>query len=82
MYKLNYSEGWNLLVGHWVGGFESQHELRLFYEDALANHPYSGQQVPETLLWALTLITRPPLTIYYTIDEDARAVTLYNIAKH
>ena len=81
MYQINYTDGFNVLADHWIGGNEAQYQLRLFYEDALSNHPYSGKQVPGTLLWALTLATRPQITIYYSIDEDAQAVTLHGLAE-
>jgi hypothetical protein len=82
MYEIIYSDGFNILFRHWIGNDEAQYEVKHFFENALSSHPDSGQLVPGTFLWAITLATLPPVTFYYGIDEEARALTLYYLAEH
>ena len=64
-----------------MGRLEYWDELWFNFDRWLAKDPYLGQRVPGTLLWALPLNTNPPLTAYYRIVEDDRAVTLHYIAE-
>ena len=79
MYRIGFTDEFNNQADLVIGGLEAQEELRLHYENALTNYPYSGKQVPGTTLWALVLRTRRPITVYYSIDDDAKSVTLHHV---
>ena len=79
MFQIGFTDQFNNQAGRVIGGLEAQQELSLLYEKALTNHPYSGKQVPGTTLWALVLRTPRPITVYYSIDDDAKSVALHHV---
>lgn len=80
MYELFSSDGFDLLIQHWMGRVQYWDEVWFNFDYRLALNPRLGFQVPDTDLWALPLNTRPPLTIFYEIDDDSMRVILHNIA--
>ena len=79
MYQIGFTDEFNDQADLVIGGLESQQELRLHYENALTNYPDRGKRIPGTALWALVLRTRRPITIYYSIDDAAKLVTLLHV---
>ncbi len=45
----------------------------------LARKPRSGRRIPETQLYAVTVLSDPPLTVYYTIDDETETITLVEV---
>ena len=81
MYELRSTSGFDLLVKHWVGGIEDWDDLWFNFDLRLVNNPYLGQRVENTYLWALSLNTNPPITVYYHINEDDQVITLHTLAE-
>jgi hypothetical protein len=42
----------------------------------LSREPKSGQQISDTGVWSLPFESTPFITVYYSIDEASRTVTL------
>ncbi|MGH2586102.1 MAG: hypothetical protein ACRDJE_14410 [Dehalococcoidia bacterium] len=59
-----------------AGSSERWDKIKETIDQDLARDPYVGQPVPGTRLYAIQIDTWPPLTIYYTIDDEAREMTL------
>ena len=45
----------------------------------LARNPRAGRQIPETQLYAVTVLSDPALTVYYTIDDENEIITLVEV---
>jgi len=45
----------------------------------LARNPRAGRQIPETQLYAVTVLSDPALTVYYTIDDHNKIITLVEV---
>ena len=81
MYRIGFTDEFNNQADRVIGGLEAQEELRLYYENALTNLPHTGKPIPGTALWALVLRTRRPITIYYSIDDAAKLLTLHYVTQ-
>jgi hypothetical protein len=55
--------------------FQRWDEIKEQLDFYVATHPYEFEHVPGTELHAIPLATNPPLTVYYSIDEEERVVT-------
>lgn len=60
-----------------TGQIEVWDEIKETIDLDLARNPKAaGQKIPETQLYAITTLTDPSLTVYYTFDDDNEIVTL------
>gem|GEM_PF-4136006 len=59
-----------------AGSVQQWDEIRSAIDWALATDPRIGRQIARTDVWALPLESHPLITVYYTVDERRRVVTL------
>jgi hypothetical protein len=59
-----------------AGSLQQWDEIKSAIDWALSTDPRIGRQISETAVWALPIESRPMFTVYYTIDEGRRVVTL------
>jgi hypothetical protein len=59
-----------------TGSIERWDDIKATIDLDLARDPHIGKPIPGTRLYAQRIETYPPLTVYYTIDDDARVMTL------
>ncbi len=69
------------LVRSALGGLQQWYEYRWGGSGRwfLSRHPQQGNHLPHLNLWVLMLRTRPPVAVYYRIDEELRRVTLLDL---
>lgn len=68
-------------AGRLTGSVKAWDEIKEFFDLYVARNPDIGKLVPGTNVYAMPLETNPPLTIYYTVDNDSETVTLVDLAK-
>ena len=67
-------------VGFLVHEIRRWDEIKETIDLDLARNPHeAGHQIPETALYAITLLSEPPLTLYYAVDDDEGVVTLVEV---
>ncbi|MGB8262705.1 MAG: hypothetical protein WCF70_02270, partial [Dehalococcoidales bacterium] len=54
-------------------------EIKEFIDGYLAREPHLGQNIPNTELYAVTILTNPQLTLYYTVKDDLGEITLVDL---
>lgn len=59
-----------------IGSGRAWDDVKESFDLDIARNPYIGQLIPNTHLYALATNTWPQWTIYYTIDDQSRTVTL------
>ena len=62
-----------------TGEIEVWDEIKETIDLDLARNPQAGQRIPETHLYAVTTLSKPSLTVYYTIDDEAETITLVEV---
>ena len=53
-----------------VGSFGKWEAIKEYIDQNIAREPRIGQRIPGTILYALTLETNPPSTIFYSIENE------------
>lgn len=62
-----------------VSKIEKWDEIKASIDLDLARNPRAGMPIPETQLYAVTILSEPPLTVYYTIDYGSQILTLVEV---
>lgn len=62
-----------------VSKIEKWDEIKASIDLDLARNPRAGMPIPETQLYAVTVLSEPPLTVYYTIDYGSQLLTLVEV---
>lgn len=62
-----------------TGEIEAWDEIKETIDLDLARNPRAGQEIPETELYAVTTLSKPSLTVYYTVDDENEIVTLVEV---
>jgi hypothetical protein len=57
-------------------------EIKETIDQDLAKNPYEGFKVPNSSLWTIQIDIWPPLTVYYTIDDEKLEMTLVEMRVH
>ena len=80
-YKVIETPEFEYLVGNVLGGLQQWYEYRWSGAGRwlLSRAPQQGNHLPHFDLWVLMLRTRPPVAVYYRIDEERREVTLLDL---
>ncbi len=79
LYRVIESEEFLERAAAFAGSFERWDEIKQTIDLDLARDPYVGQAVPGTLLYAVQIEIWPPLTLYYTINDETREMTLIDM---
>ena len=66
-------------MGLLVSRIERWDEIKETIDLDLARNPRAGMRIPDTQLYAVTVLSEPPLTVYYTIDDQAQILTLVEV---
>ncbi len=75
-YGVEESEGFLASISNIIGSVRRWDEIKETIDLDLARDPYVGQEIPGTALRAVTILSQPPLTLYYSVDETRRVLTL------
>ena len=69
------------LVRTLLGGLRQWYEYRWSGSGRwlLSRNPHLGNHLPHLDLWVLMLRTRPPVAVYYRINEELKQVTLLDL---
>ena len=69
------------LVNTKLGGLRQWYEFKWSGTGRwlLRRAPYEGNSLPHNNLWVLMLRTKPPVAVYYRINEERREVTLLDL---
>ena len=69
------------LVRTVLGGLQQWYEYRWSGSGRwlLSRTPHLGNHLPHLDLWVLMLRTRPPVAVYYRINEEMKQVTLLDL---
>ena len=64
-----------------LGGLQQWYEYRWSGSGRwlLSRNPYHGNYLPHYDLWVVMLRTRPPVAVYYRINEELKRVTLLDL---
>lgn len=62
-----------------VSKIERWDEIKASIDLDLARNPRAGMPIPETQLYAVTILSEPPLIVYYTIDYGSQILTLVEV---
>lgn len=62
-----------------VSKIEKWDEIKASIDLDLARNPRAGMPIPETQLYAVTILSEPPLIVYYTIDYGSQVLTLVEV---
>lgn len=62
-----------------TGEIEAWDEIKETIDLDLARNPRAGQEIPETELYAVTILSEPSLTVYYTVDDENEILTLVEV---
>lgn len=62
-----------------VSKIEKWDEIKASIDLDLARNPRAGMPIPETQLYAVTILSEPPLIVYYTIDYGSQILTLVEV---
>ncbi|MDE2861616.1 MAG: hypothetical protein OYI31_01610 [Chloroflexota bacterium] len=80
-YEVIETSEFGYLVRTTLGGLQQWYEYRWSGSGRwlLSRHPQQGNHLPHLNLWVLMLRTRPPVAVYYRINEDLKQVTLLDL---
>lgn len=63
-----------------AGSIDRWDEIKSAIDLDLARNPFeAGHLIPETALYAVTILSDPPLTLYYTADKQEKVITLVEV---
>ena len=66
-------------VGFLTETIEAWDEIKETIDLDLARNPRAGQRIPKTQLYAVTVLSDPPLTVYYAIDDESKTIVLVEV---
>jgi hypothetical protein len=62
----------------YLGSVRGWDEIKEFIDQYLARNPKVGRKIPNANLYGLSLLTNPPLTIYYSVDDIKKQIMNVN----
>lgn len=62
-----------------VSKIEKWDEIKASIDLDLARNPRAGMPISEPQLYAVTILSEPPLIVYYTIDYGSQILTLVEV---
>ena len=70
LYGVDESPGFEEAAILVLGSFGRWEQIKDYIDQYIAREPRVGERVPRTNLYALSLETNPPCTIFYSIDNE------------
>lgn len=79
LYQIKETERFLSKVSKVIPSIKRWDEIRETIDCDIARNPHRFEDIPGTELKAVTLLSEPPLTLYFTIDDEAETIILQDL---